>query len=87
VAKRKKSSARRIPKARVVPRFRRVDVTRGEYNRIVDLLNERGVILNGLVDAVNDLRNTTAIQFKRTAQLQAELDDLKARDRRSKTLA
>ena len=79
MAKRKKASARRIPRARVVPRSRlqRVDVTRGEYNALVDILNERRIILNGLREAVDELRTISDVQFKRIAQMQAEMDDLK----------
>ena len=77
MAKRKKRSGRRIPKARVVPRLQRFDVTRAEYNRLVKILNQRRVILNGLSQVVNELRSVTDIQFKRIAQLQAELDALK----------
>jgi len=53
-----------------------VDVTRGEFNRIIDVLNERNVILNRLREAVDELLRITDVQFKRIAQMQAELDDL-----------
>jgi hypothetical protein len=52
-------------------------VTRGEYNRIIDVLNERNHILNALRDAVDGLEHISEIQFKRMAQLQAELDEVK----------
>ena len=61
---RKTSRVRRIPKSR------RVDVTRGEFDRVIDLLNERGEILN------NVIRNQD-IQFQRIAQIQAELDQIR----------
>jgi len=80
MAKRKTaSSARRIPRAHAIPRSRltRVDVTRGEFNRIIDVLNERNVILNRLREAVDELLRITDVQFKRMAQMQAELDDLR----------
>jgi hypothetical protein len=79
MAKRKKSSSRRIPKARRVTRSRmsRKDVTRGEYNRIIDTLNERNVILNALREAIERLEHGYAVQFKRTAQIQADLDEIK----------
>lgn len=54
-----------------VPPHKRVDVTRAEFNRIVDLLNERG----GIID---ELLHNQEIQFKRIAQLQAELDELRS---------
>lgn len=78
VAYRRRTS-RRIPKARRVPRppSSRRDVTRGEYNRIVDLLNERNVILNALREGQRKLELDRDVQFKRIAQLQAELDDVK----------
>jgi hypothetical protein len=62
--RRKSSRVRRIPKGR------RVDVTRGEFDRIIDLLNERGEILNNII------RNQD-IQFQRIAQIQAELDQIR----------
>jgi len=76
VAKQKQSSLRRIPKARHLkrPPLSRVDVTRGEYNHIVDILNERAVILNEFRDAITDLNRVTEVQFKRIAQIQADLD-------------
>ena len=84
VSRPRTSRSRRIPKARPVRRspLGRVDVTRGEYNRIVDILNERNVILNGLRDALERLENASDIQFKRIAQIQADLDVTRqARDR------
>jgi DNA-directed RNA polymerase subunit L len=79
MAKRKNSSARRIPKARVIPRSRlsRVDVKRGEYNALVDILNERNTILNALREAIERLERASATQFTRIAQLQADVDELK----------
>jgi hypothetical protein len=84
MATRRKAS-RRIPKA---PRLRspalgRKDVTRAEHNRIIDTLNERKKILDALGDAINQLRHQNDVQFKRIAQLQAEVDRLlQALDRR-----
>ena len=64
----KKDPRRRIPR---IPKGRRMDVRREEFNQLVDLLNERGKILNGLIQEQQ-------IQLQRIAQLQAELDRLKA---------
>jgi hypothetical protein len=68
-----------------------VDATRGEYNRIIDILNERNVILNRLREALNELRDAVAglehasdIQFKRIAQVQADLDIIKQAGERTK---
>jgi hypothetical protein len=63
-------STKRVKRAARVPKGQRMDVTRAEFNRIIDLLNERGDILNGL-------RHNQDVQFHRIAQLQAELDQLK----------
>jgi hypothetical protein len=52
----------------------RTDVTRAEYNRIVEVLNERNEILKAFRQALHDLRHDSDIQFKRIAQLQADLD-------------
>ena len=58
---------RPVKKVAPIPKSRRIDVTRGEFDRIIDLMNERGRILN-------DLRENQQIQFTRMAQMQAELD-------------
>ena len=54
-----------------------MDVTRGEYNRIIDTLNERNKNVNVLRDGVSDLQQASDIQFKRIAQIQADLDGIK----------
>ncbi len=79
MAKSSLSSSRRIPKARRVRRTaqNRFDVTRAEYNYIVDVLNERNLILNAFREAIAELVHTTEVQFKRIAQLQAELDQVR----------
>jgi hypothetical protein len=81
LAKHRSSSRprRRIPHARRLARSpgHRTDVTRAEYNRIIDILNERNVILNGLREAVSTLQQASDTQFKRIAQIQAELDGIK----------
>ena|ERR1051325_6023432 len=83
---RRTTARRRIPKPRLLRRspVQRIDVTRGEYNDIIDILNERNVILNGLRNAVTELQEAVTrlerssdIQFKRIAQLQADLDFIK----------
>ena len=58
---------RLVKSVQPIPKSRRVDVTRGEFDRVIDLLNERGRILN-------DLLENQEIQFKRIAQMQAALD-------------
>ena len=55
---------RRIPKAR------RIDVTREEFNHVIDLLNQRG-------EVVDEMRRELDVQFKRIAQLQLEIDTIK----------
>ena len=70
--RRRPTAPRRVPKAprlRVSP-LKRTDVTRAEYNRIIEVLNERNEILNGL-------RHNSDIQFQRIAQIQADLDLIK----------
>jgi hypothetical protein len=44
-----------------------MDVSRAEFNRVIAILNDRGSI-------INDLRHNQEMQFRRLAQLQAELD-------------
>jgi ABC-type metal ion transport system substrate-binding protein len=65
-----KRIARKRRKVRRIPKGRRIDVTREEFNRVIDLLNERGLILK-------DLIHNQDIQLRRIAQIQAELDAFK----------
>ena len=78
----KRSRHKRIGKAprlsRLNSRLTRKDVTRAEYNHIIDILNDRKMILDGLADAITALRRDSDIQFKRIAQIQADLDDVKS---------
>jgi hypothetical protein len=60
----RKTRVRRIPKSR------RMDVRREEFNRVIDRLNERAELLDAL-------RRNQEIQFQRIAQIQAEIDELK----------
>ena len=66
----KKRNPRRVRRAKQIPVSRRMDVTREEFNHVIELLNERGAI-------INDLRHNQEVQFQRLAQLQAELDLLR----------
>jgi hypothetical protein len=59
----------KIPRPRL-PRSKRVDVTREEFNRLIELLNQRS-------DFIDKNRRDLDIQFTRLAQLQAELDEIK----------
>jgi hypothetical protein len=69
----------RRPKPRVpkIPKASRAYVTRAEFNRVVQVLNERGEIIEELVHSLD-------IQFKRIAQLQADFDLIKRAWARSK---
>jgi hypothetical protein len=58
---------RRLPR---IPKSRRIAVTRSELDRVIDLLNERG-------EVVDQMRRELDVQFKRIAQLQEEMDRLK----------
>ena len=64
-----KSSRRRAALPRI-PKSRRLDVTREEFDHVIDLLNRRGEI-------VEEMRRELGVQFRRIAQLQFEIDDLK----------
>ena len=57
-------------RVRRIPKGRRMDVRREEFNRLIDMLNERGTLLNKLLQ-------DQQIQFQRMAQMQAELDLVK----------
>jgi hypothetical protein len=58
-------------KVRRIPKAKRRDVTRAEYNSLVDLLNERGQI-------IAKMRQDLETQFKRIAQMQVQLDEVRA---------
>ena len=62
------SKPRRLPR---IPKGRRYDVSREEFNHVIDLLNKRG-------EVVDAMRRDLEIQFKRIAQLQQELDRMKS---------
>jgi hypothetical protein len=64
---------------RHVPRIRKIrrDVSREEFNRVVDLLNERGRLHEEHDDKIEELRRQLETQFTRIAQLQVELDRIK----------
>ena len=66
----RKTPLRNRPRLGVIPKTRRAAVTREEYNRLVDMLNDRGELLNRIV-------SEQRIQFQRIAQLQVEVDRLK----------
>lgn len=59
-------------------------MTREEFDRVIDILNDRGEILKEYRAALDEHRTTLDqlhrdldIQFKRIAQLQEEVDRLK----------
>jgi len=66
----------RIPrKIRPFPRIptrTRSAVTRAEFDRVIQVLNERSNILD-------DVRHNLDLQFRRIAQMQAQIDHLMAR--------
>jgi hypothetical protein len=62
-----RTERRRLPR---IQKARRFDVSRDEFNHVIDLLNQRGEI-------VDEMRRDLEIQFKRIAQLQQEVDRLK----------
>jgi hypothetical protein len=71
----------RLPRFRKAPLLRspeqRFNVTRAEYNRVIEILNDRTSSLNEFRDALDLLRRESAIQLRRTAEIQADLDDIK----------
>ena len=64
--------SRPIKRAKTVSKAQKIDVTRSEFDRVIDVTNEHAQMLN-------DLRHNQEIQLKRIAQLQAEIDQLKQR--------
>jgi len=59
---------RRFPR---IPKPRRSSVSRAEFDHVIEILNERGRILD-------DIRHNLDLQFHRIAQMQAQLDHLLA---------
>jgi hypothetical protein len=59
---------RKVPR---IQKAKRLQVTRAEYNGLVDLLNERGQIIAKMLQDLD-------IQFKRIAQLQVQMDEVRA---------
>ena len=71
MAKRRRARAiRTVPKLKRRSTLKRIDVTRHEYNQLVDLLNRRGEILAAI-------QRELETQFKRMAQMQSELDEVR----------
>ena len=75
----RKPPLRRFRKERRLRRSpeRRFNVTRAEYNHVIDVLNERTTNLNEFRDVVDRLRRDNAIQLRLTAEIQADLDEIK----------
>jgi hypothetical protein len=69
-----KRGIRSIPR---IPKSRRFDVSRTEFNHVIDLLNKRGEILQEYRESLDRMRRDLDIQFKRIAQMQLEIDQLK----------
>jgi ABC-type transporter Mla subunit MlaD len=65
---------RRAPK---IPKSRRNDVTRAEFDRVIDLLNQRGKIINDILQQVEKNTHNAEVEFARFAQVQADLDQIK----------
>jgi hypothetical protein len=63
-------TVRRKGKHRIISAQRRIDVTRFEHQTLLDLVERNR-------EAVQRLEVAMAIQFKRTVELQAEIDTLK----------
>jgi len=62
---------RKRPSPRPVPRDRRIDVTRVEYEHLLALAQRNA-------EAIQRLELAHDIQLRRTAELQAAIDELKA---------
>ena len=72
----KRRPGRGIPR---IPKSRRLDVSRGEFNHVIDLLNERRNALLQDREDLNHVLRELDVQFRRIAQLQLEVDELKKR--------
>jgi len=65
---------RKIPR---IPKARHADVTRDEFNRAVEMLNQRSAIIEEHAAMLVGVRHDLDVQFKRIAQLQQEIETLK----------
>jgi dsDNA-specific endonuclease/ATPase MutS2 len=78
------AKARRpIRKAPLIPKSRRNAVTRAEFDRVIDLLNKRGEIINEIRQQVEQNTRSVEVQLTRFAQVQQEIDELKRKNARS----
>jgi hypothetical protein len=68
----------RIPR---IPKTRQPAVTRAELNRVIELLNQRGKMIEGHGELLAIVRHDLDLQFRRIAQIQAELDQIKRREK------
>jgi hypothetical protein len=68
---------RPIRRAPQIPKSRRNAVTRAEFDRVIDLLNERGRIINEIREQLEKNTRSAEVQFTRFAQMQQEIDELK----------
>jgi hypothetical protein len=66
----RKSAKKRRTRLPRIRKERRIDVRREEFNRLVEVLNERA-------EALGTLQRNQETQFQRIAQIQYELDNLK----------
>lgn len=66
------SLARRKHRRRIkrIPKGKKRDVTRAEYNALIEMLNERGRIME-------EMQKTLDLQFRRMAQMQVEIDEVR----------
>ena len=71
------SKPRRAPKVPRIPKATHVDVTREEFNRVIDILNRRSAIIEEHSGMLVNLDHQQDVQFRRIADIQAELDLLK----------
>jgi hypothetical protein len=67
-----------------IPKAKRRDVTRGEYNGLIETLNERGRIIDEIHHSLQTINKNLDLQFRRMAQMQAELDGIRAAWTRSR---
>ena len=83
----KPKAAPRVSRARRLTRGkpRNTRIPAAEYDRIIEILNERGEILNALRQGLAQLKQITDVQFRRIAQIQADLDEVKLAWDRIKT--
>jgi hypothetical protein len=65
---------KRLRKATRIPKSQRMDITRSQLDRCIEILNRRTDIINEILRQVEANTRAIDVQFTRMAQMQADID-------------